>query len=90
MTNKDSIQIIVNLKPVDLNKDDLTPDGEISFDKVVALASEAGNWPTGPFIEYEVFYEDAIARPSDGQLFQGEDVKVQQGTIFNVTYTDRS
>lgn len=88
--DKETIDIIVNMEKRAIGLDILSPDQEISFDQVVALATEEGRLPTGPYIEYEVLYENAIARPQDGVLRQGKSVKVQDGTIFNVTFTDKS
>lgn len=68
----------------------LTRDGEITFDQVVEIARADGGLPSGEYIEYEIYYDNAIARPQNGRLFEGKSVKIQDGTSFNVTYTDKS
>ena len=88
--NKDNIDIIINMEDKVVHSADLSPDGEISFDQVVQVARDEFGLPSGPYIEYEVFYDKAIARPENGRLYAGQSVKIQDGTIFNVTYTDKS
>ena len=88
--DKGTIDIVVNMQEKVVHTDDLSPDGEISFDQVVGLASEGGGLPSGPYIEYEVFYENALGRPLEGRLYPDKGVKIQDGTVFNVTYTDKS
>ena len=46
--DKDTFDIIVNMQEKVVQADALTPDGEISFDQVVVLASEGGGLPSGP------------------------------------------
>ena len=88
--DKDTVDIIVNMQEKVVQTDALTPDGEISFDQVVVLASEGGGLPSGPYIEYEVFFENGLGRPREGRLYPDKGVKIQDGTVFNVTYTDKS
>jgi len=87
---KKAIDIIVNMEGKAIDTAILTPDGEISFDQVVDIARSDGGLPSGEFIEYEVYYDNAIARPQNGRLYERENVKIQNGTSFNVTYTDKS
>ena len=61
---------------------------ELTFDKVVALAFD--NPPTGKFICFTITYRRAGGRKPEGTLAEGESVKVKDGTIFNVTATDKS
>lgn len=61
---------------------------ELSFDEVVSLAYD-GNPPTGPNWEFTVTYRKAHGN-KQGSLVEGQSVKVQDGTIFNVTGTDKS
>lgn len=61
---------------------------ELTFDRVVALAFD--NPPTGEFICFTITYRNAGGRKSEGTLVEGEAVKVRDGTIFNVTVTDKS
>ena len=88
--DKDTIDIIINMQGKVVRTESLTPDGEISFDQVVGLASEGGGLPSGPYIEYEVFYENALGRPLEGRLYPDKGVKIQDGTVFNVTFTNKS
>ena len=88
--DKDTIDIIINMQEKVVRTEDLTKDAEISFDQVVGLASEGGGLPSGAYIEYEVFYENALGRPQEGRLYSDKGVKIQDGTVFNVTYTDKS
>ena len=88
--DKDTVDIIINMEEKVFNIGDLSPDGEITFDQVVGVARDECGLPSGPFIEYEVYYDNAIARPENGRLSSGQSVKIQDGTVFNVTYTDKS
>ena len=88
--DKDTIDIVVNMEEKTVDSGDLSPDAEITFDQVVGLASEGGSLPSGPYIEYEVFYEKALSRPREGRLYPDNGVKIQDGTVFNVTYTDKA
>ena len=64
------------------------PDEEVSFDQVVDIAYPDGG--RGPLIRYTVDFYDGAGRPPEGKLTQGEKAKVKDGTVFNVTRTDRS
>ena len=86
--NKDSVTIFVRGREVEVSIKDLTPDGEISFERVIGLAYNP--LPTGTDIVYEVNYFNGAGRPPEGNLLEGELVKIQDGTVFNVSYTDRS
>ncbi len=79
---KEKVQIIVNGRKKVVNSD------EISFDVVVLLAYDPV--PSGPYIEITVTYRDGAGRPPNGRLFPDQKVKIQKGTIFNVTITDKS
>ena len=61
---------------------------EVSFDEVVDLAYPDGG--RGPLITYTVNYYNGAGRPPEGKLIKGEKAKVKNGTVFNVTRTDRS
>jgi len=63
-------------------------DEELTFDRVVALAF--ADPPTGEFICITITYRHAGGRDAEGTLIEGESVKVRDGTIFNVTITDKS
>ena len=88
--DKHTINIIINMEEKVVDSDDLSPDGEITVDQVVGVAQDECGLPAGPYIVYEVYYDNAIARPQNGRLYPGQGVKIQDGTTFNVTYTDKS
>ena len=85
---KDDISIVVNGRKRVVAKDSLTPDYEISFDQVVDLAYDPR--PTGVDIVYTVTYRNGAGRPTEGRLVAGREVKIHNGTVFNVDFTDRS
>jgi len=60
---------------------------ELSFTEIVALAD---NLPTGENIIYTVTYRKADGKKEEGTLDEGATVKIKNGTIFNVTATDKS
>ena len=80
--DKKDVTIIVNGRKKAVTK------GELSFAEVVALAFNAP--PTGENIIFTVTYRNARGDKSEGTLTEGQTVKVKEGTIFNVTPTDKS
>ncbi len=74
--------IIVNGRPKTVTTKDLT------FAQVVALAFD--NPPSGPNIVFTITYRKAEGNKSEGTLVEGGTAKVKDGTIFNVTATDKS
>ena len=76
------IRIIVDGTP------HLVPTDEVTFDAVVNLAYPGGG--RGELITYTVTFYDGGGRPPEGALAEGEKAKVKDGTVFNVTRTDRS
>ena len=64
------------------------PNDEVSFDQVVDLAYPDGG--RGPLIKYTVDYYNGAGRPPEGKLTENQKAKVKDGTVFNVTRTDRS
>ena len=79
---KKGFQIIVNSREYTVDKEELT------FDEVVDLAFPDGG--RGDLISYTVLFYEAGGREQEGGLSKGEHVKVKDGTVFNVTRTDRS
>ena len=75
-------EIIVNARPHTIE------DDEISFDQVVDLAYPEGG--RGSLISYTVLFYEGGGRDKEGGLSEGEKVKIKDGTVFNVTRTDRS
>ena len=61
---------------------------EVSFDYVVDKAYPDGG--RGDLISYTVLFYEGGGRPTEGGVDEGEKVKIKDGTIFNVTRTDRS
>ena len=61
---------------------------EVTFDEVVNLAYPNGGG--GNLITYTVTFYAGGGRPPEGALAAGEKAKVKDGTVFNVTRTDRS
>ena len=86
--DKDTVTIVVNAREKVVASEELSSESEISFDQVVGLAYDPV--PSGQYIEFTMSYRNSAGRPQDGRLFVGQSVKVQNGTVFNVTYTDRS
>lgn len=80
-SNAKKVTIYVNTRPHEVTK------GEISFEEVVALAYPTA--PTGANIGYTVIYQRAHGN-KDGNLVEGQSVKVKDGMVFDVTATDRS
>jgi hypothetical protein len=75
-------RIIVNLEPKEVEQRVLT------FREVVALAYPNPDFK--PTIIYTVTYKRAVAPMHEGSLVEGEKVEIKNGTIFNVTRTDKS
>lgn len=63
-------------------------EDDITFEQVVSLAYE-GNPPHGENIIFTVAYRRAHGN-KEGTLVPGESVKVKEGMIFDVAYTDKS
>ncbi len=61
---------------------------EISFEQVVKIAFPTP--PPGENIVYTVTYRKGEGHKPEGTLTEGEQVKVKDGMIFNVTATDKS
>jgi len=75
--------IIVNGEPKKV------PTRDVSFEEVVNLAYN-GNPPTGPNWIFTVTYRKAAGPKHEGTLTKGQTVEIREGTIFNVTATDKS
>ena len=80
------VRIFVNGTPKVVLLDDLSPDGEISFDDIVRLAFDPV--PTGEYVEFEVTFAGGAGRPREGRVTEGQSVKIKDETSFNVGYTD--
>ena len=76
------IDIIVNGTSHPVSED------EVSFEQVVEIAYPDGG--RGPLIAYTVNFYSSAGRPDTGKLTKNQKIKVKNGTVFNVTRTDRS
>ena len=85
-----AIAISINKKEFSVGESDLTPDDEITFERITAIGVQGGILPSGEFIEYRIGYENGAGRPPDGELQPGQKLKIQNGTRFNVTAIDTS
>lgn len=74
--------IVVNGRPKTVESD------ELAFDQIIELAFDPV--PNGPGIIFHVLYSHSPGRPPNGRLVSGGSVKVQDGTVFNVSFTDKS
>lgn len=74
--------IIVN------GREHLTKEKYLTFREVVSLAFNPP--PTGPNVCLSVTYRRGHGNKPEGILTEGEEVKVKEGMIFNVTATDKS
>jgi len=63
-------------------------DSTVSFDAVVTIAYPEP--PAGAQLLFTVGYSRAVAPRTTGTLRAGEGVTIKNGTIFNVTATDKS
>ena len=61
---------------------------ELSFDELVDLAFD--NPARGPQLVFTITFRDAGGRVLEGELDEGQRLKVRDGTIINVTRTDQS
>ena len=86
--DKDQVTIVVNGRQRILSSNTLSSDGEISFEEIVKLAFDPP--PSGPGIVFTMSYRNGAGRPPDGRLVAGQSVKVKDGTVFNVSFTDKS
>ena len=66
----------------------LVEHDEVAFDELVDLAF---NDPArGPQIVFTITFREAGGRVPEGELDEGQRLKVRDGTIINVTRTDQS
>ena len=61
---------------------------ELSFDELVDLAF--GDPERGPQIVFTITFRKAGGRIEEGELDEGQRIKVKEGTVVNVTRTDQS
>lgn len=63
-------------------------DKELTYSELLALAFDP--IPTGEFICFSISYRRGQGNKPEGTLDEGESVKVKEGMIFNVSFTDKS
>lgn len=68
-------------------KETTLPDESISFEELVQLAYPDGTQFDQP--GFRIVFSDAV-RPIEGDLKAGEELKVKDGTVINVTLFDLS
>ena len=61
---------------------------ELSFDELVDIAFD--DTARGPQIVFTITFREAGGRIPEGELDEGQRLKVRDGTIINVTRTDQS
>ena len=61
---------------------------ELSFDELVDIAFD--DPPRGPQIVFTITFREAGGRIPEGELDEGQRLKVRDGTIINVGRTDQS
>jgi len=81
--DKKVVTIIVN------GTEEEVPKGHTTYDAIAMIGVSLG-LPTGPNILYTITYRKADSKPHEGDLAQGGSVEVKEGTVFNVTATDKS
>lgn len=77
-----SFSIVVNGRAKQVEND------ELSFDELVNLAFD--DPARGPQIVFTITFREAGGRIPEGELDEGQRLKVRDGTIVNVTRTDQS
>lgn len=75
-------EIVVNGRPKNVTTK------ELSFEQIVKLAYDPV--PSGRNWVFTVTYRRGTGNKPEGTLKPGENVKVKNGMIFNVTATDKS
>lgn len=75
------IEIVVNARPKAVS------DPEVTFEQIVQLAFPGSHNLNSVF---SITYRKGASTPPEGELGTGGSVKIKQGTIFNVTRTDKS
>lgn len=68
-------------------RDKVVTDQTLTFEQVVALAFDM---PANDTTVFTVTYRHAHQQPAAGTLVAGQTVKIKNGTIFNVTATNKS
>lgn len=80
--DKKTFTIIVNGRPKEVT------EKEMSFEQIISLAFQ--NPPFGANTIFTITYRKGEGNKPEGSLVAGNIVKLKEGTIFNVTATDKS
>ena len=80
--NDKTFTIVVNGRARQVTTD------ELSFDELVDLAFD--DPARGPQIVFTITFRKAGGRIEEGELDEGQRLKVRDGTVINVTRTDQS
>lgn len=80
--NEKEFTIYVNTRPK------VVHERELTFDQVVDLAYNPR--PTGENIVFTITYRRGPDHQKEGNLYEGESVKIKEGMIFDVAHTDKS
>ena len=76
------VSIVVNGRPKEVTTE------EVTFDELVDRAFD--DPARGPQIVFTITFRNAGGRFEEGELDEGQRVKVKDGTVINVTRTDQS
>jgi hypothetical protein len=80
--NGNELVVIVNGRPKKVETEVLT------FEEVLHLAFDDPQ--SGPNVIFTITYRNAKSPKHEGSLLDGQTVEIKDGTIFNVTRTDKS
>lgn len=81
-THDKRVDIVVNGRQRQVNSE------EVTFDNLVDLAFDDPQ--RGPQIVFTTTFRGAGGRVQEGELDEGQSVKVREGMVINVTRTDQS
>ena len=87
MTDSKDKQPMKSYKIVVNGHEKTVHDHNLTFTQIVALAD---GLPSGPNVTYTVAFRKANQSKKEGTLGEGESVKIKDGTVFDVTATDKS
>ena len=76
------ITVIINGTP------EIVTEKKLSFAQIVELAY--GHPPEGGYIVYTVTYERGHGNKPEGSIIEGDELRVKEGMLINVTRTDKS
>ena len=80
--DKETFEIFVN------GRKKLVKSDELTYEEVLELAFDP--LPSGPDVYIKVSFRNGAGRPPEGTLRPGQSAKIQDGTVFDATATNRS